>query len=177
MHNCYLAKFINKGVIPLNMSGNAEKLYGKLKEKYGILPDFKNLDLEFEISSVKERDINEKYFSRMIRRRMYEKFYSFSSGLLSILTPQTPSIILAHEHKFLTNEDRDKIMDVIKKLIRMEREYLILETEFDEKKDVEFITSGLETWFGVKPTIKDIITIMRDSWSKKESFKVEDYFG
>ncbi len=159
------------------MAGLAEKLYNNLREKYKILPDFKRLDPEFEISSIKEEDIREKYFSRMIRRRMYERFYSFNAGLLSVLTPQTPSVILAHEHKFLTNEDRDKIMKIIKKLIRMEREYLILEIELDEKKDVAFITSSLEIWLEVKLGIKEILTIMRDSWNKEESFRVEDYFG
>lgn len=159
------------------MSEKAEKLYNKFREKYKQLPDFKKLDFEFEISSIEEKHINERYFLRVVRRRIYEKSYYFNGALVSIIAPQSPSIILAHESKFISNDDRDEIMGVVKKLTKMEREHLLLETEFNEAKDAEFIKAAFDLWQEVKPSIKRLLTLMRDSWDKTESFKTGDYFG
>ncbi len=159
------------------MSGKAEKLYNALSKKYKKMPDFKQLDSEFELSSMKEDEVNELYFSRIVRRRIYEKFYNFNIGLVTIINPQVPSIILSHENKFFSNDDRDLIMSIVNKLMKVEREHLILETEFDESKDADFITSSFGVWIEVKPSIKKILTVMKDSWGREAKFKTEDYFG
>lgn len=159
------------------MSEKAEKLYSKFREKYKQLPDFKKLDSEFEITSVEEKHINERYFLRSVRRRVYEKMYYFNSALVTVIAPQSPSIILAHENKFISNDDRDDIMKVIRKLTKLERENLLLETDYDEVKDADFIRVAFDAWQEVKPPIKRLLTIMRDSWDKKDSFKIGDYFG
>jgi len=159
------------------MSEKAEKLYIKLRGKYKQLPEFNKLDFDFEISSIEEKHINEKYFLRTVRRRVYEKVYYFNSALVTVIAPQSPSIVLAHENKFISNDDRDEIMGVIKKITKLEREYMLLETDYDEAKDADFIKTAFDTWQEVKPPIKRLLTIMKDSWDKKDSFKVGDYFG
>lgn len=159
------------------MSEKAEKLYAGLKQKYKQLPEFNKLDFDFEITSMEEKHINERYFSRTVRRRVYEKVYYFNSALVMVIAPQSPSIVLAHESKFISNDDRDEIMGVIKKITRLEREYMLLETDYDEAKDADFIRAGFDTWQEVKPSIKRLLKIMKDSWEKKDSFKAGDYFG
>jgi hypothetical protein len=159
------------------MSDKVEKLYAKLKDKYKKLPDFKRLDSEFEITSIKDEYVNERYFSRLVRRRIYEKFYSFNVSLINIINPQSPSIIIAHESKFLTDEDRANILRIVKNLMEFERQHIVLEIDYDESKDVEFIVFCFDAWQKMKPPIKIITEKLRDSWSKEESFKAEDYFG
>jgi hypothetical protein len=159
------------------MSDKVEKAYNKLKEKYKQLPDFKKVDFEFELSSVKDEDVNDKFISRLVKRRVFDKLHYFNGGMLTVLSPQAPSIIIAHENKFLTNKDREDILVVIKKFMCVERDYLISEVDFDEKRDVDVVMSSLDVWRECQPTVKRILTVMRDSWSKKDNFKVEDYIG
>lgn len=159
------------------MSGKFEKEYNKLRDRYKQLPDFKKLDFDFEFSSIKDEDVNERFVSRTVKRRVFDKLHYFNGGLLSVISPQAPSIVISHENKFFTNEDRDKMMDIVRIFMCLDREYLLSDIEFSEKHDVEFILSCLKVWYEHKPTIKKFITIMRDSWSKKDSFKIEDYIG
>ncbi len=93
-------------VFPLSMSDRFEKAYNKLREKYKQLPDFKKIDSDFEFSSIKDEDINERFLSRIVKRRIYDRIHYFNGGLLGVISPQAPSIIIAHENKFLTNKDR-----------------------------------------------------------------------
>lgn len=159
------------------MIENIEKTYNKLKEKYKELPKFEEIDNEFEISSLKKEEMNEKFLTRIIRRRMHDRFYSFNVGLLSIISPSTPTIIIAHENKNLTDEDREKMMTAVKKLTKIEREYLMLETYYDEAKDIEFVKSSFEVWQSLKPGIKNALKKMKEAWDKNEDFKMRDYFG
>lgn len=159
------------------MSDKVEKLYSKLKAKHKSLPDFRKLDSDFELTSIKDENVNERYFSRVVRRRVYEKMYYFNSALVSIIQPQAPSIVLAHESKFLTNEDREEIFKVIRKLTKSERKHILLEIEYDEDKDVEFIRESFDLWLEVRPVITRILNLMKTSWDKEENFKTGDYFG
>ncbi|MFH1211103.1 MAG: hypothetical protein V1645_04285 [archaeon] len=159
------------------MSDRFEKAYNKLREKYKQLPDFKKIDSDFEFSSIKDEDINERFLSRIIKRRIYDRIHYFNGGLLGVISPQAPSIIIAHENKFLTNKDREEAMSVVRVLMHVEREYLISETKPDEKRDVNLIMASINVWNGSQPVVERILTIMRDSWGKKEDFKIEDYFG
>lgn len=159
------------------MIENIEKTYNKLREKYKELPKFEELDNEFEISSLKKEDLNEKFLTRTIRRRMHDRFYSFNVGILSIISPSTPTIIVAHENKNLTDEDREGMMKAVKKLTKIEREYLILETYYDEANDTEFIKSSFGIWQTIKPGIKNALKKMKESWDMDEDSKKRDYFG
>ncbi len=159
------------------MSDKVEKLYNDFRIKYKQLPDFKKLDSDFELTSIKDKHINERYFSRAVRRRIYDKIYYFNGALVTVIAPPSPNILLAHESKFISNDERDEVMDAVRKLTRIERDHLLLEVDYDEAKDADFIKTTFDVWQEVKPTIKKLFTIMRDSWGKKDNFKIGDYFG
>ncbi|MEM4245444.1 MAG: hypothetical protein QXR60_04550 [Candidatus Nanoarchaeia archaeon] len=159
------------------MSEKVEKLYNTLRAKYKQLPDFKKLDSDFELTSIEDKHINERYFLRAVRRRIYEKVYYFNGALVTVIAPQSPNILLAHENKFISNDERDEVMEVVRKLTRVERDHLLLEVDYDEAEDADFIKISFDVWQDVKPTIKKLFITMRDSWDKRDNLKVGDYFG
>ena len=150
--------------------------FEKLKKNYK-LPNYEDLDQEFELLYISKLE-EIKFPLRFVRRRITDKLSWFCNMLQNIIQPNPGSIISLEESKFFSNEDKEKIIILLKELMDLERQSLSLEVEFNEKEDVEFINNTFNKWNKIKKEIHIFSEIMKKGW-KEEIKKVEKehYFG
>ena len=77
------------------MAKDTEKQYNELKKKVN-LPDFKDIDFEFEISDLEET----RYLLRAIIRRIAEKLNLYCTLIEEILQPDASNLYAMHETRF-----------------------------------------------------------------------------
>jgi len=154
-------------------SFNLEKEYENLKKKYK-LPDFKKLNKEFDLEEIE----HDGFLLRRIRNRLYDKVSSFIKILESILYPGSSDMANLYESKFFTEDDMDNVSSLFKKLMLIDRRYLLVDLEEDEYKDSEFINTVYEDWLVLKKDLIKFLEIMKESWKKEDKIPTEkDYFG
>ncbi|MEK6952657.1 MAG: hypothetical protein AABX29_06615 [Nanoarchaeota archaeon] len=62
--------------------------------------------------------------------------------------------------------------------MNLERRNSLLDLNFDEKKDAEFINDAVKKWFELKKDIADVINKVKKGWeSKVKEYSKEEYFG
>ncbi|MBU2634114.1 MAG: hypothetical protein KJ674_02630 [Nanoarchaeota archaeon] len=149
---------------------NVKEEYEKIKYK---LPKFNDLDHEFEISLIKDKE----FLLRSIRRKMSEKLIFFCRIIESLLYPTANHIINMNEVKEFSEDEKKNMEKIYKKLMVFERDSLNTDVEPDEKKDVEFINDLFKGWPNLKKDILKITKKMRESWLKEHNIKKDNYFG
>ena len=154
-------------------SFNLEKEYENLKKKYN-LPDFKKLNREFDLEEIE----HDGFLLRRIRTRLYDKVCSFIKILESLLYPNGSDMASLHESKFFTEKDMNNVSSLFKKLMLIDRYYLLVDLEEDEYKDSEFINTVYEDWLILKKDLIKYLEIMKESWKGEDKMPTEkDYFG
>jgi hypothetical protein len=156
---------------------NFKKEYEKLKKKFNSLPDFKELNDQFEFSSMKDFPEDEDFLLRNIRRKINDRFANLSRFIEETLNPNPGSIIGITESKKFTLKDREELRNLLKNLMLFERKSLLLEIEFDNDKEANFINESLNNWKNIKKDFKPFIKKMMDSWDTKEEKQTNHYFG
>jgi len=150
---------------------NIEEEYKKLKFK---LPNFKRLDDEFEISYIDKKP----FLLRAIRRKINEKIIFFCRIIENLLYPTTNNIITITENKHLSEEKKEKLAKLYKKLMIFERKSLELDIEGSDKDDVDFINNVFSKWESFKKILKPVIKDMQEAWKIEEQAKKDEgYFG
>src|SRR3989344_2276427 len=95
---------------------NVDVEYGKLKDQFN-LPNFKDLNSEFELSDISEGE----FLLRSIRRRLCEKIDEFSNIIEGFIFPQSASLANFYEVKFLSDDEREKLSNLFKRLMVLNR--------------------------------------------------------
>lgn len=154
-----------------------EKEYNALKPKYN-LPSFKFLNENFEILSLDKDKIEKDNLLLQIRRRINEKIVWICNVLQGIVMPNPSSIIGLHEEKFFSKEDKERILKTLQKLMKIEREVLILDIKpNNEKQDASFIKKIEKTWPELIEELTQYSEILQKGWLKTEKEDFHNYFG
>lgn len=148
---------------------NIEEEYKKLKCS---LPDFKKLDEEFEISNLQGLE-DKKFLLRFIRRKVNEKIIFFCRIIESLLYPQSPNYISMVESRIFSEEEKQEMAELYKKLMYYEKESLILDVESDDKQSAKYVNDVFTNWTEIKKHLITITKKMQKSWNEQE--KVENY--
>ncbi|MBI2208181.1 hypothetical protein HYU50_01680 [Candidatus Woesearchaeota archaeon] len=155
------------------MTNEIEKEYSKLANKYK-LPDFKGLDLEFEINELESTS----FVLRNILRKVAEKIEFYTDLINDLLQPDTASLSGMHETRFFMDEEKSSIYDLFKKLMKSYRNIIMLILEQDEKKQAEFLNSFYREWAEIKKQLLAYLEKMKDSWDRETSIEQDlGYFG
>ncbi|MBI4154960.1 hypothetical protein HY498_02665 [Candidatus Woesearchaeota archaeon] len=153
----------------------------KLKEAYEILrkkynlPNFNDLNNEFEISSIKKPSIE--FLLRVIRRRITDKLAMFCNILQALIMPNTGSAVNLHEIKFFTEEDRVKIEKLLSDMMYLERKSLLLDINSKENVEAEFLKTTMEYWPRFSLEMMRIVDKMSSGWKTEEKTDKTQYFG
>jgi len=155
-----------------------KKEYEALAKKYK-LPDYEDLDREFELLYV--MDIKEiKYVLRFIRRRINDKVAWACTMIQSILQPNPGSLVnLQESNCFNSKDDKQKLFNLLREMMQVERKSLLLDIKSDEKGDAVFINESYKQWSSFKNEISWIAEKMHKHWSTVQEEKKERdrYFG
>ncbi len=151
-----------------------EKKYTSLQKKYK-LPTFKELDTEFEISSLEKDDP----VLRCVRRKMNEKVIFFCKIAEGILYPHEKSHLNAYESSFFGDEQKQEIQKIHRPLMVFERRSLKLDILCSEAEDAAFINELWSQWKTYKKAVFEIVQTMEKAWKStpRQEKSDEQYFG
>ncbi|MBS3167928.1 hypothetical protein J4216_02295 [Candidatus Woesearchaeota archaeon] len=151
------------------------KEYGKLRNKYKDLPSFDDLSKDFEITTIDKED----FLIRRVRRRINEKVVFFCRILENIIYPSMQNALSAYEANFFTDDEKQKLSDIHKELMVIERESIYLDVEAsDDEKNIQFIVKTFKRWEHFKNEIQATVMKMIDTWKNEQKKEEgERYFG
>ena len=154
-------------------SKDIEKQYNELRKKFK-LPEFKDLDNEFEISDLEETN----FLLKAIIRRIAERFDFYTTMLEEVLQPDTSNLYAMHETRFFDENEKKQMYDLYSRLMNFNRQSIEVTLENNEKNAVDFINSIFNEWNGLKQELLGVINKMKSSW-KTETYIKEDlgYLG
>ena len=149
-----------------------EKQYNELRKKFR-LPEFKDMDFEFEISDLEETN----FLLRTIIRRIAEKLDFYTTMLEEILQPDT-NLYSMHEIRFFEDDEKKKMYDLYRKLMDLNRHSIELLLERNEKDEAIFINDFFDDWKELKKELLKFVKKMRESWKKETDIKEDvGYLG
>ncbi len=154
-----------------------KKEYQTLEKKYK-LPDYEELDREFELLYV--MDIKEiKYVLRFIRRRINDKVAWACTMVQSILQPNPGSLVNLQESNCFARDDKQRLFNLLKEMMQLERKSLLLDINPDEKNDAAFINESYKHWSSFKNEVAWAAEKMHKHWSMVQEERKErgHYFG
>lgn len=139
--------------------GHFKKQYEPLRKKYK-LPGFDELNREFEIEKVQERETD--FILREIRKGIGEKIGAFLRFFEAVLNPVVAPAFILSALKNFSNSDKEAIKDNYQSLVEIELKSIKLDIDYNEKEEAQFILRTLKTWQSIKPSLKSVM----DSLSK-----------
>ena len=147
--------------------------YEKLAKQYR-LPGFKELNEEFEIEKIAEKETE--LLLRHVRRCMLEKIAAVSRFFELILNPTEANLLILSLLKDTSAETKKKIEKLYKEISLIEIASIDLDLDYNEKNEARFILDVSKDWKKLKVGLKDVSKQLGASWHIKEMVS-EGYFG
>lgn len=156
----------------MKMEEKIKKKYNELKSRYS-LPDFEELNKNFEISAIEHED----FLLRQIRKRIANKINAMCEFLEDLLSPDN-NMANIYEYKAFDDDERKKIFELYRRLKVLEKSALELSLNPDEKNDADFINNFFSSWDKIRDEMAGFIKKIKSFW-EKESTKSSGvgYFG
>lgn len=157
----------------MQTNSEIEKQYNELRKKYK-LPDFKELDMEFEISDIEKTN----FLLRAIIRKIAEKMDFYTMMMEEMLQPDTSKLYALHESRTFDDGEKRKMYEFYKRLMVINRHLIEVSLQNSEKEGANFINSFINEWGKIKAELLSYIKIMKGSWKAETDIKEElGYFG
>ena len=157
------------------MADKIKRKYETLRKKHKQykLPEFEELDSEFEISRIE----HEGFLLREIRKKISEKIGDIAGMLERMLQPEANLADLYESRVFGENEKK-RMFELYKRLMAAERQAAELSILNDKQLDVNFIKSFLMEWKKLKPELANYIRALKEAWEKEtEEGETAGYMG
>ena len=150
-----------------------EAEYNKLCKKFK-LPKFDEIDSEFEISSLE----NEKFLIKNILKKILEKLEFYIDLIDSVIHPDAASLGSMYEIKSFSDDEKNNIYKLFKKLMKNDRNIMILVLENNEKEQADFLNKFFVEWSNTKKELASYLSKMEGSWEKETTIQEDlGYFG
>lgn len=152
-----------------------EQLQKKLKAKYETLRSEKGYDHSFEeldeIFFIQDYVLNSGYISpqlnRMIASRIEDTFNSWVNKLHSWVIPNPKSLVQRSESNAFTDEEKQKMKDIISAFKHHSYTNRIAGVAKDEEKDKAFINKSVELWNKHKDDLQQFLAKSKDHWEDR----------
>lgn len=151
-----------------------KKEYERLAGKYK-LPDFREMNEEFEIQKVTEHETET--LLRDIRKIMLEKILNYLRLVEVILNPSNGPMFFLLLVKGLSVEAKKEVEELYVKIGKIELESMCLDVGYDEKKEAEFLKRMCKEWKEISPKICDLSEELKKAWDRETEKKERSYFG
>jgi len=155
------------------MTNEIEQGYNKLRKKYK-LPKFNEIDSEFEISNLESA----RFLIKNILRRIEEKLEFYIEVIGNLVHPDASSLSTMYEVRYFSDDEKNDVYMLFKKLMKANRSIIELILVSDEKKQTDFLKGFLNEWQDMKKELISHIGKMKDSWEKESTIEEDlGYFG
>lgn len=153
---------------------NLKKEYKIMKEKYS-LPAFNEMNEEFSIERLSESETE--ILLREIRRIIGEKIMGYLRLMESMLNPMNAPMFIHLVVKILSPEEKRRISEIHKELVKKEIQYISLDLEYKEKNEAKFIKEMFKDWQNVKKDLAKIMERVNENWESQVESNDRGYFG
>jgi len=153
----------------------------KLKEDYRAfqmrydLPPFEKLNEDFQIEKAAELETD--FVLREIRRYITDKFFNYLRFIESILTPTNAPMFVFAITKTLGTKDREKLIELYKKIAKVDIDLIELDIEYSEEKEAKSIKEYSSMWQDIKKDFLEIVEVIKKNWDNKMEDNGKGYFG
>lgn len=151
-----------------------KKEYKKLQEKHN-LPAFNELNENFGIEKASEVETD--FTIREIRKQISEKAYNYLRFVETLINPVNAPMSIMTLVKTFGIEERDKLTEIYKKLMRNELQLVSVDIEYSEKKEADFIRETHKIWKEIQKDFLEIIKAVEKNWETKTQNSSRRYFG
>jgi len=152
-----------------------KRAYGALKEKHG-LASFEELNKDFNIEKAAETETD--ILVREIRKYVGDKIFNYMRFIESLLNPVNALMFTLSLVKLLNAEERKKLEDIYKEMMKSEVAFIKLDLEFSEEKEAQFIKDSCEFWKKIKTDLLEILGKIDSRWDdEKIEINNKGYFG
>ena len=148
--------------------------YSVFKEKYN-LPDFEKLNEDFHVEKIAESETD--FLVREIRECITEKFLNYLRFIESLINPCNSPMFVFALTKALGVKDKEKLMEVYKKIAKIEVDLIELDLEYSEKKEADSINKYYNMWQQIKTDLTEIVRVMKKNWDAKAEEDKGNYLG
>ena len=158
-----------------------EQTLEKLKKDYEIiqkkhsLPDFEKLNEDFCIEKAVEFETE--ILIREVRKFVGDKIINYMRFIENFINPVNAPMFVFSIIKILDAEEKKKLSEIYKELMKKEIKFIELDLEFDEEKEAEFIKDSYEFWQGIKKDLLEIMRKINSRWDDKSEVNSKGYFG
>lgn len=153
---------------------NLKKDYEKLRKKYA-LPEFRQLNEEFEIEKIAEHETD--FVLREIRKQMMDKIIAYLRFIEMLLNPSNAPIFFFALVKGLNEGDKRLLDGLYERLGEFEIDVIGLDCRYNEKEEAEFINKLASDWNGISEDMLRLSGTLRRNWNQKSSKGGRDYCG
>jgi len=155
------------------MKTETEKQYGELRKKYR-LPEFKEMNYEFELSDLDETD----FLIKALIKRIAEKLDFFAGLFEELLQPDGSNLSAMHESRVFEDDEKKRHTAFTLKLMFLSRRIVELSLNGSEKEEAEFISGFFSEWKPIKEELKKYLNKMKESWKTETDIKEDiGYLG
>jgi hypothetical protein len=151
-----------------------KKDYLSIQKKYN-LPEFSDMNKDFHIEKACEAETD--YLIREVRRFIADKFSNYLRFIETILNPVNAPMSIFSIIKTINAEEKKKLTEIYKDLIKSEVRVIELDIEFSEEKEADFIREVYELWQKIKKDLLDVIDVIKKNWDNKLDVNGKGYFG
>ncbi len=144
------------------MAKETEKQYNELKKKHK-LPDFKEIDFEFEISDLEETN----FLLRAVVRKIAEKLDFCSTMLEEVLQPEPSNLYAMHETGFFDEEEKKQMNALYSRLMVLNRHSIEVSLTNNENEQTSFIINALNEWKTLKNELLKYVKKMKGVWTSE----------
>ena len=154
-------------------SKETEKQYSELRKRHK-LPEFREIDNEFEISDLEETN----FLLRAIVRRIAEKLDFYSTMLEEILQPDTSNLYAMHEIRYFNENEKKQMYELYTKLMNFNRQSIEVSLSRNEREEADFVGSMFNEWKNLRQDLLKYAKKMRASWKTEADIKEDlGYLG
>jgi len=153
---------------------NLKEDYKEIQKKYD-LPEFEKLNEDFQIEKLAE--IETDFLVKEIRKFIADKFMNYLRFIESILNPVNVPIFIFSIIKSIGEDEKKKLTEVYKKLVKCEVDLIKLDIESSEDDEVKFVKKSYKLWQEMKKDILKIVEVIKKNWDNKLESNGGGYFG
>ena len=151
-----------------------KKRYSEVQNKYG-LPSFDEVNADFGIE--RSSDLETDFLVRDVRKYMSDKLQNYMRFIETILHPTNASMFIFSIIKTIKPEDKEKLVNIYKKLSRYEVDLIELDVEYSEEKEAKFVKEFNVVWQEVKKEMLEVVGVIKNNWDQEVEKGSKAYFG
>jgi hypothetical protein len=151
-----------------------KEAYNKFQLKYD-LPSFEKLNEDFQIEKATEYETD--FVLREIRKYITDKFFNYLRFIESILTPNNAPMFVFAITKTLGIKEREKLIELYKKIAKVDVDLIELDIEYSEEKEAKSIKEYYFMWQNIKKDFLELVAVIKKNWDNKIEDSGKGYFG